>query len=136
MLLMPLLIVGWLVVFRAVRNWKTTLAKQAEELVEVNQSLDQRVVERTEALLYEIAERKQVEEKLRQKMDQLERFNRLTQGRELRIIEMKREVNEMADKAGVAPPYDLAFLEQWDRALKHGDRAPCASVSDDGEASQ
>ncbi len=50
LLLMPLLVVGWLVVFRAVRNWKTTLAKQAEELVEVNQSLGQKVVERTEEL--------------------------------------------------------------------------------------
>ena len=129
MLLMPLLIVVWLVVFRAVLNWKTTLTKQAEELVEVNRSLDQKVVERTESIQNEVAGRIEVEEKLCQKMGQLERFNRLAQGRELRIIEMKREVNEMAGKASVAPQYDLAFLE-------HGDVAPCASVSDDGEASQ
>ncbi|NQU21470.1 MAG: PAS domain S-box protein, partial [Candidatus Nealsonbacteria bacterium] len=64
-LLMPFLIVAWLVVFRAVRNWKTTLAKQAEELVEVNESLDQKVAERTEALRNEVTERKQVEQSLR-----------------------------------------------------------------------
>jgi len=64
-LLMPFLIVGWVVVFRAVRNWKTTLAKRAEELVEVNESLDQKVAERTEALQKEVVERKQAEQLLR-----------------------------------------------------------------------
>ena len=49
-LLIPLLIVGWLVVFRAVRNWKTILAKQADELSQVNVSLDQKVIQRTKAL--------------------------------------------------------------------------------------
>ncbi len=105
LLLMPFLISAWVVVFRGVRNWKTTLTSQATELAELNESLDQKVAERTEALQDEVAGRKRAEEKLRQKMGQLERFNRLTQGRELRIIEMKREVNEMARRAGVAPPY-------------------------------
>lgn len=77
----------------------------ADELITLNEALEKRVAERTETLQNEVAERKQVEEKLHQKVSQLERFNRLTQGRELRIIEMKREVNEMARKAGVAPPY-------------------------------
>ncbi len=49
-LLMPFLIIGWVVVFRAVSNWKTTLVKHAEELAEVNQSLDKKVAERTQAL--------------------------------------------------------------------------------------
>ncbi|KKL70517.1 hypothetical protein LCGC14_2104110, partial [marine sediment metagenome] len=39
-----------------------------------------------------------------------ERFNRLAVGREQRMIELKREVNEMARKAGVAPPYDSALV--------------------------
>jgi len=43
--------------------------------------------------------------------DELSRFNRLAVGRELRMIELKREVNEMARRAGVAPPYDLAFAK-------------------------
>ncbi len=55
-LLMPVLIVGWVVAFRAVRNWKTILAKQAEELVAINQLLDQRVADRTEALCERLKE--------------------------------------------------------------------------------
>ncbi len=50
LLIMPLLVVGWLVVFRAVRNWKMALTKQAKELAEVNVSLDQRVIDRTRKL--------------------------------------------------------------------------------------
>ncbi len=72
-LLMPFLMVGWLVVFRAVRNWKTTLAKQAKELVEVNESLDQKVVQRTQALQNEVAQRKQVEENLQVQKEELVR---------------------------------------------------------------
>lgn len=30
---------------------------------------------------------------------------------ELRMIELKREVNEMARRAEVAPPYDLTFAD-------------------------
>ena len=37
---------------------------------------------------------------------EVERFNSLAVGREHRMIELKEEVNEMALKAGVAPPYD------------------------------
>lgn len=38
-------------------------------------------------------------------MEQLERFNRLGLGRELRLLEIKQEVSEMVRKAGVALPY-------------------------------
>ncbi|MCK4274911.1 MAG: PAS domain S-box protein [Phycisphaerae bacterium] len=54
--------------------------------------------------LGEAIERKQAEEELR-------RFNRQAVGREERMIELKREVNEMTRKAGAAPPYNLAFAE-------------------------
>jgi len=62
-------------------------------------------------IFWDIAERKRAEEELRQTLAELERFNRLAIGRELRMIELKREVNEMASKAGIPPPYDLAFAE-------------------------
>ena len=39
----------------------------------------------------------------------MERFNRLAVDRERRMIELKREANEMASKAGVKPPYGLSF---------------------------
>ena len=54
--------------------------------------------------LGEAIDRKQAE-------DESRRFNRQAVGREERMIELKREVNEMARKAGAAPPYDLAFAE-------------------------
>lgn len=59
----------------------------------------------------DITERRQAEEESQRHLQELERFNRLTVGREQRMIELKREVNETAHKAGLAPPYDLAFAE-------------------------
>lgn len=56
--------------------------------------------------------RQQADDARRQTMAELERFNRLAVGRELRIIELKREVNQMAQRAGLAPPYDLSFAPQ------------------------
>ncbi|MEO2046283.1 MAG: histidine kinase dimerization/phospho-acceptor domain-containing protein [Pirellulales bacterium] len=50
LMLMPLLIIAWLVVFRSVRNWKTIIAKQADELAKMNVSLNQKVVKRTKSL--------------------------------------------------------------------------------------
>jgi PAS domain S-box-containing protein len=40
-----------------------------------------------------------------------ERFNRLAQSRELRIIELKREVNALAQAAGQEPPYATTLIE-------------------------
>lgn len=54
-------------------------------------------------------ERKHAENMLRQTVWDLERLNRLAVGREMRIIELKREVNALAAKAGLPPPYDLSF---------------------------
>ncbi|MEW6164243.1 MAG: PAS domain S-box protein [Pseudomonadota bacterium] len=41
----------------------------------------------------------------RKKVADLERFNRLAQGREARIVELKQEVNALADTFGQAHPY-------------------------------
>ncbi len=51
---------------------------------------------------HDITERKKME-------DELQRFNKLSVGRELRMIELKKEVNAMAQKAGLEPPYNLDF---------------------------
>lgn len=47
--------------------------------------------------------------KLEEKVNELEEFNRLVVGRELRMIELKREVNELAQQLGVPHPHDLSF---------------------------
>ena len=70
----------------------------------------------------EIARRKQAEEELRQTVAELERtnaelelFNRLAVGRELRMIELKRQINELSEQLGKEPPYDLSLLGEWER---------------------
>ena len=75
----PLALVSWLVVLRATRKWRAALAesnrglaRQAEELAQLNQALDRKVAERTselsnanEELKREIADRERAEERFR-----------------------------------------------------------------------
>ncbi len=60
----------------------------------------------------DVTEAHSSQEQLKEMLADLEKFNRLATGRELRMVELKREVNEMARKAGAAPPYELAFAEE------------------------
>jgi hypothetical protein len=55
----------------------------------------------------DISDRKKAEEILKQKMDELERFHRLTVGRELNMIELKKEVNELLIKLGQDEKYKI-----------------------------
>lgn len=58
----------------------------------------------------DITERRQADEALARRTAELERFQRLSVGRELQMIELKKQINELATQAGHAPPYDLSFL--------------------------
>ncbi len=65
-----------------------------------------------------ITARKQVEAALREQGDflrvsnnELTRLNRLVTGRELRLIELKQQVNELAAQLGQPRPYALAFMD-------------------------
>ena len=58
----------------------------------------------------ELAERKRAEAQLRETVAALERFSRSGVGRELRMIELKRQVNELAEQLGKEAPYDLSLL--------------------------
>jgi len=64
----------------------------------------------------DITERKQAEEalllsnaELRLHAEQLNRFNRAAVERELRMIELKKEVNQLRQRMGEAAPYPLEF---------------------------
>ena len=48
-------------------------------------------------------------EQLRVSNEDLARFNRAAVDRELRMIELKKQVNELCGKAGLPPAYALEF---------------------------
>jgi PAS domain S-box-containing protein len=58
----------------------------------------------------DITERKKAEVAINQRAAELERFHRLSVGRELQMIGLKKRINELAIQAGQPPPHDLAFL--------------------------
>ena len=51
------------------------------------------------------------EERLRQRNDELERFDRAAVGRELYMIALKRQVNELSEALGRDAPYNMAAFD-------------------------
>ena len=51
--------------------------------------------------------RRKAEEELKERMDELLRFHNLTVGRELRMIELKKEVNDLLRKSGHEEKYKI-----------------------------
>jgi HAMP domain-containing protein len=80
-----------------------TLAKSfnrmAEDLCKTTTSIDN--------LNQEIAERKKAEQELSTKMKEIEEFNRLAVGRELKMIELKREINRLLAERGIEQIYEI-----------------------------
>jgi hypothetical protein len=58
-------------------------------------------------VLSDITERKKAEQAVQEKMDELERFHKLTVGRELTMIELKKEVNGLLKKMGQEEKYKI-----------------------------
>ena len=71
----------------------------------VRSSSKRRAQERTTSLEAEIAERKRTEETLQRVLAETERVNRLMEGRETRIVGLKREVNALRAELGRGPGY-------------------------------
>jgi PAS domain S-box-containing protein len=59
------------------------------------------------SLAIDITEQKKSEETLKQKIAELEEFNDLTVGRELKMVELKKEVNELLVKLGENEKYKI-----------------------------
>jgi PAS domain S-box-containing protein len=57
----------------------------------------------------DITARKQAELELRRRNEELERFDRAAVGRELEMIRLKRQVNELARELGREAPFNLSF---------------------------
>ena len=53
----------------------------------------------------DITKRKQAEDELYERMSELERFNKFMTGRELRMMDLKKEVNELLEKLGQQKKY-------------------------------
>jgi two-component system CheB/CheR fusion protein len=60
----------------------------------------------------DITERKRAEAALRENMDELTRFNRAMVSREERMVELKKEVNELCRRHGEADRYPLEFEKE------------------------
>ncbi len=58
--------------------------------------------------LQDITERKAAEEEIKKKTDELKGFNKLAVGRELKMIELKKEINALLWKLGEKPEYEIA----------------------------
>jgi len=58
-------------------------------------------------MIMDITDRKQAEEELKKKIDELQRFHDLTVGRELAMIELKKEVNGLLLKSGQQEKYRI-----------------------------
>jgi PAS domain S-box-containing protein len=93
-----------------------------EKLRKAYDELELRVQERTEELRVanteleeEISVRKQAEAALRTANAELTRFNNIMVGRELRMIELKKEVNELCENGGQPERYRLDFEKEADR---------------------
>jgi HAMP domain-containing protein len=87
------------------------VSQAKKELEKTNQKLKEysnRLAEANEKLKEEISERVRVQNELSDKMTQLEDFNRLAVGRELRMIELKAEINQLLLENGTGPKYEIA----------------------------
>jgi len=77
---------------------------------------DDGVIDGIVVTLIDITFRKRAEDEIRQRAEELRssneelaRFTGASVGRELRMIELKREVNELCLQAGLSPRYPLDF---------------------------
>jgi PAS domain S-box-containing protein len=59
--------------------------------------------------LRDITERIQAEQEMTRQMEELRRWHEVTLGREGRIVELKREVNDLSVRLGRPPPYTAAM---------------------------
>jgi len=78
---------------------------EPQRLATLNLALD--LGEANKRMELEIAERKSAEENLEERTAELERFNKLAVGRELKMIELKKEINARLEELGREPRYKI-----------------------------
>ncbi len=70
------------------------------------------------SLVNDITERKKMESEFNRKLKDLERFNRLVVGREIRMLQLKREINGLRMRLGQSARYILPAEAEGDVARK------------------
>ncbi len=61
-------------------------------------------------IIRDITAREQARAKLERTVSEMERFNSIAVGREMRMIELKKEINQLAENSDSKRPYELDFL--------------------------
>lgn len=69
-------------------------------------------------IMRDLTESKRTQEELREQMGELKRFNAVAVGRETRMIELKKEMNELRARLGEPARYSLEVEEQGERTGK------------------
>ena len=59
------------------------------------------------AIVRDISERKRMEKELKDKIEELERFYKMAVDRELRMVELKKEIDDLRRKCGEKPKYEV-----------------------------
>lgn len=77
-------------------------------------------------VVQDVTERKEAEAAFRRHVEEIERFNRLATQRELRIIELKRQVNALSCSAGQTPPFNLDQADNVSEDIPAAVPAPAA----------
>ena len=86
--------------------------KQNGELIDIlvySHDLNYQALPCRVAVISDITERKQAETALQLRNRELEQFNAASVGRELAMIELKRQINRLSLELGRKAPYDLSF---------------------------
>jgi SMC interacting uncharacterized protein involved in chromosome segregation len=60
----------------------------------------------------DVTERKAAEDALRENIEELERLNHAMVGRELRMVELKKEVNKLCNREGEPQRYRVDFEKE------------------------
>lgn len=84
------------------------LGRRANVILKKSESeLEKKVEERTQELTLEVTIRKKSEQEIQKNVDTLERFQKLTVGRELKMIKLKEEVNQLRREKGKPDKYTI-----------------------------
>jgi PAS domain S-box-containing protein len=59
-------------------------------------------------VIRDITEKRKIEEDMKKKIHELQIFNDITEGRELKMVELKKEINALLDKLGKEAKYKIA----------------------------